>query len=538
MSASQDFVEALPSCPKQEAQKHLKRLLRAEPGQALELLEQLVEQLRLKQEALEECKAALEKLHALIDEIAETPRAIGAVVRAANECSEYVVAIGNRRQEVKLHPNFAGEPLQVADVVAITTDENLIIDRVADFSPNGRVADFHSWHEGKMLLEGVANQTVTVDPCPALAEASLRQGDRILYQPDWELALSVVEHKAVATSSNHFQRVHWSQIGGLDEQIEQLKLIIATILNPELALELDMEPMRGGLFEGPPGTGKTLLARALATWFETEMGRRVIFRHVAPGAWRSSFYGSSEQLVVEPFREIESAIESGDAQVGVLFYDELDTFGCRSHDIGNHIDSRVMTRFLDALDGFRERGNTIVLAATNRADVIDEALLRPGRFGDMIIQVPRPNQEAARAILRCYLRPSTRFFSNGSGKVEPQEMVERCIDSAVSVVYANGQPDNALAELTLQDGQRRHVWPKDVANGAMLKNIVRRAKEVAFQRGQVGPRGLDPADLEYAAEVELDNIASRLRHPLKAREILGDHQLPIARVETLRSNGG
>ena len=531
------LLDALESCSGPEARLHLKHFVGAEPDQTPALLDELLKRNRRRQEALHKCEKAVVELRQLIEELTVPPRSIGAVLSPCNERGEHVVAIGSRRQEVKVHPNYDGGPLEVADVVAITSDENVIIDKLAGYSPNGRVAEFRGWHEGKLLLEGMAHQTVTVDPSPQLRAAALRPGDRLLYHPDWELGLSVVEHKPAASSSTGYQRVRWDQIGGLQDQIGQLKLIIATLLNPELATELDMEPMRGGLLEGPPGTGKTLLARALATWFETEQGRRVIFRHIAPGAWRSSLYGSSEQLVVEPFQDIERSIESGEAEVGILFYDELDTFGSRSHDIGNHIDSRVMTRFLDALDGFNKRGDTVVLAATNRADVIDEALLRPGRFGDVVIQVPRPDRDAARAILRCYLRPNTRFFTNGSGKVEPEEMVERCIDSAVSVVYANGQTENALAELVLQDGQRRHVWPKDVANGAMLKNIVRRAKEVAFQRGQVGPRGLDPADLEYAAEVELDNVAGRLCHPVKAREILGDYQMPIARVEPLRRNG-
>ncbi len=113
-------------------------------------------------------------------------------------------------------------------------------------------------------------------------------------------------------------------------------------------------------------------------------------------------------------------------------------------------------------------------------------------------------------------------------------MVERCIDAAVTRLYRDADMQDALAELVLAGGQRRPVWPRDVVSGAMIENIVNRAKRLAARRGVIGPRGLVYSDFAHAADVELDAASLRLRDPMKAREILGERDLPIARVEAKR----
>jgi proteasome-associated ATPase len=183
------------------------------------------------------------------------------------------------------------------------------------------------------------------------------------------------------------------------------------------------------------------------------------------------------------------------------------------------------------------RRRILFIGATNRVDLLDEALIRPGRFGDLILNIPRPGREAARAIIRCHLSPQVRFATNGDGKAPPgAEMVDRCADAALARLFADANPTDALAELVLAGGQRRLVYGPDVLSGALIASLVQRAKRTALRRGLIGPPGLIPADFASAADEELDSIAARLTDPLKVREILGDRTLPVTQGISRRRN--
>jgi proteasome-associated ATPase len=273
--------------------------------------------------------------------------------------------------------------------------------------------------------------------------------------------------------------------------------------------------------------------RALVTWLRETQGRRVVFRDVPPGSWRSEFFGVSERLIVKPIKDAERLLDEGEVELVILLYDDLDTLGSRSAEFTNRIDSRVMNALLHALDGLHERGGVLVAGTTNRVDLLDEALIRPGRFGDLILKIGRPDRDAARAVFRCHLRPSVKFWTNGHAAT-PAEMVEQSIDAAVARLFADSDPKDALAELVLAGGQRRLVWPREVVSGAMIANIVKRAKRRALGRSLIGPVGLVPEDLAAAADDEIDSIAERFADPFKAREILGDRTLPITRGEPRR----
>jgi proteasome-associated ATPase len=213
----------------------------------------------------------------------------------------------------------------------------------------------------------------------------------------------------------------------------------------------------------------------------------------------------------------------------IIFYDELDTLGSRSAEITSRIDSRVLSALLSHMDGVTGRNrkhHILFIGATNRTDILDKALLRPGRFGDLILKVPRPDREAAQAILRCHLGSALRYHTDGE-IVAPEVMVERCIAAALARLYADADPAEALAELVLASGQRRPVYGHEVLSGAMLASVVQRAKRLALRRGLVGPRGLVPDDFARSADDELDAIAERLCDPFKVREILDDRTLPV-----------
>jgi proteasome-associated ATPase len=192
------------------------------------------------------------------------------------------------------------------------------------------------------------------------------------------------------------------------------------------------------------------------------------------------WYSQSEANYREVFRV---AREAGRSQPGVpviLFFDEIDSAGAARGSL-MRVDDRVVTAFAAELDGLEDRGNILVLAATNRADALDEALLRPGRLGDKIITVPRPNMEAARDIFGKYLRPTMPYGSGNGRPADPEEARQTIIDAAVSHIYApNGQGE--MAALVCRDGKRRAVHGRDLISGAVIAKVVSAAAEHACLR--------------------------------------------------------
>ena len=217
-------------------------------------------------------------------------------------------------------------------------------------------------------------------------------------------------------------------IGGLDDVIDELIMTVESrFIYPKQAAEVGLEPLGGMTFVGPPGSGKTLLFRGMVDHLRRIAGSRVDFGDAPPGSWRSPWFGTSEHQIVEPIIRAERRLAEGQCDLVILFYDELDTLGTRSTDVTSRIDSRVLSALLHKIDGVaarREKRQILLVGATNRIDLIDEALIRPGRFGDQITYIPRPNRERARAIFRCHLSPAVRFWTNGEAAA-PAEMVEK-----------------------------------------------------------------------------------------------------------------
>jgi proteasome-associated ATPase len=526
-----EMVSSLGEAPPAARVAMLDRHLAAHPELAPAMAREfLIRNIRAEQ-GLHQADRATSELRKLMEQMTNPPLTIGGV--AGIRDGHCVVAIGNARQEVALHPKLQGQKFEVGDVVAVTQDGGLIVDRLSGYRPPGRVAPVQGWHAGKLLLEHMPDQPIVVDLVPALLSADLREGDRVLYQDEWKIAMELVERSAPAEVED-FPPVHADEIGGLDDQMDDILMAVeGRILYPDQTDALRIGPLTGMLLEGPPGGGKTLLVKALVTHLRERHGKKVAFLNVPPGSWRDPFYGMSERRLVEPLKEAARLIEEAKAEMVIIFYDELDSFGSRSAEVTNRIDSRVLNAFLHALDGLKKRPGILVIGATNRADVCDEALLRPERFGGLVVPIGRPGREAARAIFRCHLRPDVRFWTAGEA-VPPGEMVERSIEAGIARLYIDSDPKDALAELLLSGGRRELLWPSQVVSGALIKNVVDRAKRLALRRSFIGPLGLVPGDVAQAADDELSSLSTRLIDPYKAREILGDPTLPIARVNPLR----
>ncbi len=328
-----------------------------------------------RERALNECQSAVERMSCLLDDATRPPWLVAGVIAVDGRC---LVAIGTSRQCVTVDSEFEGPPLQTGDVVAVTHDTNMIVERLEGYQSANRAAPVHEWHEGRLLVEIAPHQYLPLDPTPALMDANVQPGDTVTYHDQWQIAFEVVLRNGDVPEES-FERVAWSQIAGLDNQIDELTFALGVKLrHPDLTKSLKLQEISGAILAGPSGTGKTTIGKGLATWAEKEFNQRVVFRTIPPGRWRDPFYGVSEQRIVEPIRSAQRLISEDKADFVILFYDEIDTLGSRSGDVTNHVDSRVMTAFLAELDGVQRRDRIFVCGATNRIELVDEALLRPG----------------------------------------------------------------------------------------------------------------------------------------------------------------
>jgi proteasome-associated ATPase len=220
-----------------------------------------------------------------------------------------------------------------------------------------------------------------------------------------------------------------------------------------------------------------------------------------------------------------------------LYFDDIDQLGARGESASTAIDSRVLPAFLSEIDGLEALGRVTLIGSTNRPDLLDEALLRSGRFGDKVFRIPRPNREAAREIFRKHLSPDLPYQTNGNGG-EPTErmaerMAEQMIEAALSSIYSPGGENHTLATLAFRDGSRKPLKAAQVMSGALISNAVREAKERSCRRAlKHGPVGISAADLLAALDRQLSSIAQRLKPGPALQQMLELPQdLDVVKVE-------
>ena len=458
-----------------------------------------------------------------------TPQVQGALVQTDNE-----------RRVVRLGEGVSPDQLNPGDEVFLSHDRNLVVARSDGQSYlTGEVATYsRSTVDGRLVLRS-RDEEVVVLAMAALRAAGLRAGDGVRFSRTMGLAFERIEpskgeeYFLEATPSDSFE-----EIGGLDREIEQLKrLLTLHMFHPGTASKYKLRRKKTVLFEGPPGNGKTKVARATCAWLATlSQSGRSHFINVKPGGLNSMWFGATEQHYRDIFRVArEAAAQNPDVPV-VMFWDEVDAIGANRGESTHRIDDRILNSFMAELNGLEERGNIVILAATNRLDSIDPALLRPGRLGDLVLHFPQPNRKAARAILGTHLLAGIPYAANGEG---PAAAREALLDLAVAQLFVqNG--DTELANLTLRDGKHRMVRAADMVSGAQLEAIAQSAVERACVReAQGGSAGVTPADMS-AAISDFFLAAPRALTPRNARNYLRDlpQDIDVVRVDLVEHKVG
>ncbi len=495
----------------------------------------LVERISNLRDALSAVQEQHRGLRELIASLTAPPYFPAVFLNATNtaEVKGALVQTGDERRVVQLGNGITSTQLAPGDEVFLSHERNFVIAK--SLSPGfltGEVAIYsRSTGDGRLVLR-IRDEEVVVFAKAALREAGLKAGDGVRFSRSAGLAFEKIEPSKgeefflEATPSDTFH-----DIGGLDREIESLKRLLSLhIFHSSTAGKYRLPRKRSVLMEGPPGNGKTKMAKATCNWLAgMSQSGRSHFINVKPGGLNSMWYGATEQRYRDIFRIAREAATAEPEVPVVMFWDEVDAIGGSRGESTHRIDDRMLNAFMAELNGLEDRGNIVILAATNRLDSLDPALLRPGRLGDLVLHFPQPRGKAARAILGRHLPADIPYAPNGAG---PAAAREALLDQGVAQLFAQNS-DTELANLTLRDGKHRVVRAADLVSGSQLEAIAQAALERACVReAEGGQVGVTTADMN-AAISDFFLTAPRALTPRNARNYLRDlpHDVDVVKVD-------
>ncbi len=497
----------------------LRRRLRETPVHADELARDLSRaQERLERAAgqndklsqlLEEAREQLGVLREEVEKLTSPPNNFGTVLQI-NSDGTVDVLTGSRKLRVAAQPSVEVKKLKVGQEVLLNEAFNVI--DVRHFEPAGDVLRVReAMDDGRVLVIAHADEEKVLKRSEAMAEVYLRAGDYVRVDSKTGLILEKMERPEIEELVlEEVPDVTYSQVGGLVDQIEQIRdTVELPYLYRDLFKEYELEPPKGILLYGPPGCGKTLIAKAVANSLAKKVSERTgnpdarsYFLNIKGPELLNKWVGETERQIRLIFQR---AKEKSDEGVPIIvFFDEMDSlFRTRGSGISSDVESTIVPQLLSELDGVESLKNVVVIGASNREDLIDPAILRPGRL-DVKIKINRPGAEAAREIFRIYISDETPLdqeeLSAHGGS--PGEHIETMIDYTVDEMYAESD-ENKFLEVTYAGGDRETLYFKDFSSGAMIENIVRRAKKDAIKRQIAGKSiGVKQSDLRAAITQE------------------------------------
>jgi proteasome-associated ATPase len=457
---------------------------------------------------LQEAKQQIELLKEEVDKLCAPPNTYGVFMRA-NKDGTAEITVDGKAMRVNVHPNL--DPFQIEEGQLCVLNEAFNVVEPAGFTSRGEIATVvELLGDSRAIVLGHTDDERVVTLSAPLARESLKAGDAILFDTRTQYAFEKMPKSAVEeVALEEIPDVTYEDIGGLDEQVEILRdAIELPYLHPEVFAEHKLMPPKGILLYGPPGCGKTLIAKAvansLAKSIEKRTGRETsaYFLNVKGPELLNKYVGETEHKIREVFKRAREKARE-DVPV-VIFFDEMDSlFRMRGSGISSDMEATVVAQFLSEIDGVESLKNVIVIGASNRQDLIDPAVLRPGRL-DLKVKVNRPDREAAKDIFSKYLTPDLPFNKEAEKRwgSDPMKIVTGLIEQTIEGMYSQTD-ENKFLEVTYAKGEREIFYFKDFASGAMIENIVARAKKKAVKRLiDSGERGIKTEDVYDAVREE------------------------------------
>ncbi len=461
---------------------------------------------------LREARDHIATLREEVDKLTQPPSAYGVVV-GKNEDGTVDVLTSGRKMKVTLHPEIDHLELEIGSEVVLNESFNVILARSPEIT--GEVVTIKEVLEDgvRALVVGRADEERICELADTVRGIHLRTGDTMRLDHRTNLLLEKLPRPEVEDLLlEEVPDISYADIGGLDDQIEQIAdAVELPFLHADLFAEHRLPAPKGILLYGPPGCGKTLIAKAVANSLARKVAAatgdekgRSYFINIKGPELLNKYVGETERQIRMVFQRAREKSEEG--WPVIVFFDEMDSmFRTRGTGVSSDMESTIVPQLLAEIDGVEGLRNVIVIGATNREDLIDPAILRPGRL-DVKIKIERPNKEAATQIFSRYLSDEIPIAEG--------ESVPAMITATVDEMFSEDEA-NRFLEVTYANGDKEILYFKDFASGAMIENIVRRSKKLAIKRViGGGPKGVATADLvasikqEYKEHEDLPNTTN------------------------------
>jgi proteasome-associated ATPase len=439
---------------------------------------------------LREAREHIAALRDEVDKLTRPPSAYGTFLSRNDDGTVDVYSSG-RKMRVTLHPDLEDEDVPRGAEVVLNESLNVVLARSGELT--GEVVTVKELLDGgtRALIVGRADEERVCELAGSLAGETLRAGDTVLLDARSGLLLEKLPRPEVETLVlEEVPDVSYADVGGLDDQIEQIAdAVELPFLHQDLFAEHKLPAPKGILLYGPPGCGKTLIAKAVANSLAKKVAEvsgdhaaRSYFLNIKGPELLNKYVGETERQIRLVFQRAREKSEEG--WPVIVFFDEMDSmFRTRGTGISSDMESTIVPQLLAEIDGVESLKNVIVIGASNREDLIDPAILRPGRL-DVKIKIERPNVKAAEQIFGRYLTadlPLAEGEVHSLGGGDREKAVRSMIERTVEEMYRD-DADNEFLEVTYQNGDKEVLYFKDFASGAMIENIVRRAKKLAIKR--------------------------------------------------------
>lgn len=460
---------------------------------------------------LKEARGQILTLKEEIDRLAQPPSGYG-VFLSQHHDGTVDVFTGGRELRVAVSPSIDPTALRLGQRVLLN-DALAVVDALA-FERTGEVVTLKEILDGgdRALVVSLAGEERVVHLAATLTNPRPRAGDSVLIEPRAAYAFERVPRSGVEELVfEEIPDVEYRDIGGLDRQIKKIcNAVELPFRHADLFRRYELRPPKGVLLYGPPGCGKTLVARAvvnsLAKLMRVQRGESeppIHFLNVRGSELPTKYVGETEHRIRMIFRRVRDNATEG-APVIVLF-DEMDAiFRARAARVSADVENTIVPQLLTEIDGVKDLANVILIGASNREDLIDPAILRPGRF-DLTIKVERPNADAAMDIFAKCLTPTVPIRTDhpAASGADPAAARASMIRRVVEFMYAD-DPANRFVEVTYQSGVKADLYYRQFMSGAIIQNVVDRAKQLALLRTlEQGEPGIGVQDLLQAAAEDM-----------------------------------
>jgi len=511
----------------------LRRRMQESPDRVSQLEESLLETRGLLSQAssrneklslaLQQMREQIAMLRDEVDKLSAPPSQYGIFVGLNVDGTADIISAG-RKFRVQLHPDLDPGQLRKGDEVVVNDSQNVIL--AQSTSAGGQIVTYkETLDDGRRaIVFGRGDDDRVMEFADHLIGQKLRTGETLLADARSGLLIERLPRPEVEELVlEEVPDITYEDVGGLDTQIEAITdAVELPYLHQHLFSEYDLPAPKGILLYGPPGCGKTMIAKAVANSLAKKVAQvtgrpnvRSYFLNIKGPELLNKYVGETErQLRLVFSRAREKAAEGVPV---IVFFDEMDSlFRTRGTGISSDMESTIVPQLLAEIDGVEALRDVIVIGASNREDLIDPAILRPGRL-DVKIKIERPDERAAEQIFARYLTtdlPLDAATVDELGGGDPAKAVQAMIEATVAEMY-RADVARQFLEVTYQNGDKEILYFKDFASGAMIENIVRRAKKLAIKREIAGSgRGVRTADLlesisqEYKENEDLPNTTN------------------------------